>query len=78
MPKTAAGFEHDYNSLKKDLSAFYLYLRNIPPSTFSQLFKSVEIPAEIFSAMLGVLSEKGVDEDVQWVANVLVELGRAS
>ena len=26
VPKTAAGFESDYNSLKKDLPSFYQYL----------------------------------------------------
>jgi len=27
VPKTAAGFETDYNSLKKDPTAFYQYLK---------------------------------------------------
>ena len=29
VPKTAAGFEADFNSLKKDLPAFYQYLKVI-------------------------------------------------
>jgi hypothetical protein len=39
VPKTAAGFESDFNSLKKDLPTFYSYVRNIPAETVSQLFK---------------------------------------
>lgn len=27
VPKTAAGFESDYNSLKKDLPSFYQYIK---------------------------------------------------
>jgi hypothetical protein len=33
VPKTAAGFEADFNSLKKDLPTFYAYVKNIPIDT---------------------------------------------
>jgi len=35
VPKTAAGFESDFNSLKKDLPTFYSYVHNIPTETVS-------------------------------------------
>jgi Potential Monad-binding region of RPAP3 len=51
---TAAGFEADYLSLKKDLPTFYSYVRNIPLETIPKLFKTVEISAELFAAILKV------------------------
>lgn len=60
MPKTAAGFESDFNSLKKDMPTFYGYVKNIPVDTISQLFKSVEISAELFAAILKVVNDFGI------------------
>lgn len=34
-PKTAAGFEADFMSLKKDMITFYSYVRQIPVETIS-------------------------------------------
>jgi hypothetical protein len=60
VPKTAAGFESDFNSLKKDLSSFYSYVKNIPVDTVSSLFKKQEISAELFSAILKVVNDHGL------------------
>jgi hypothetical protein len=62
IPKTAAGFESDFNSLKKDLATFYSYVHNIPTETVSQLFKNQEISAELFAAILKVVNEHGLSE----------------
>lgn len=56
VPKTAAGFESDFNSLKKDHVTFYAYMRNIPVELMPQLFKNHDMSAEIFSAILTVLN----------------------
>lgn len=56
VPKTAAGFESDFNSLKKDYVTFYAYMRNIPVELMPQLFKNHDMSAEIFSAILTVLN----------------------
>ena len=65
VPKTAAGFESDFNSLKKDTTTFYSYLRNIPTATVTQLFKTTEISSELFSAILKVLCETGIKGDAE-------------
>ncbi len=57
VPKTASGFESDFNSLKKDFGTFYAYLRNIPVDLIPQLFKTHDISAELFAAILKVLNE---------------------
>lgn len=81
IPKTAAGFETDYNSLKKDLTAFYGYLRNIPNETILTLFKTVEISSELFAAILKVLNEQGIkgdDDSLKHAAGLMCALGKAS
>jgi hypothetical protein len=80
-PKTAAGFEHDFNSLKKDMNTFYNYLRNIPTDDIPKLFKTTEISAELFSAILKVLVDFGIssdDESLIHTANLMNVLGKAS
>lgn len=80
MPKTAAGFETDYNSLKKDLPTFYQYVKNIPLATIESMFKSVEISAELFAAIMKVLKEYGISsaEDVKCTAQLIQSLAKAS
>lgn len=63
VPKTAAGFEADFMSLKKDLPTFYQYVKNIPIDTVVTLFKKAEISAELFSAILKVLNDFGIGDE---------------
>lgn len=82
VPVTAAGFEADFNSLKKDLPTFYQYLKNIPTDTVAQLFKSVEISAELFSAILKVLLDFGLTgeaaDGIIHAAKLMVALSKAA
>ena len=80
VPKTAAGFESDFNSLKKDLPTFYQYVKNIPVETVSSLFKSVEISAELFAATLKVVNDFGIAESEGQIhaAKLLVAISKAS
>jgi hypothetical protein len=80
IPKTAAGFEADFMSLKKDLPTFYQYVKNIPIDTVVSLFKKVEISAELFSAILKVLNDFGIGEEEgqAHAAKLLVAVSKAS
>jgi hypothetical protein len=42
------------------MPTFYGYVKNIPVDTISQLFKSVEISAELFAAILKVVNDFGI------------------
>lgn len=80
VPRTAAGFESDFNSLKKDMPTFYTYVKNIPVETVQALFKNIEISAELFAAILRALSQFSLqsDEDLVHAAKLIVALGKAS
>lgn len=80
VPKTAAGFEADFNSLKKDQPTFYAYIKNIPADTVSSLFKSTEISSELFAAILKVVADFGLssDEGLQHAAGLMAALGKAA
>jgi hypothetical protein len=80
VPRTAAGFEQDYNSLKKDMPTFYAYLKNIPADTISQLFKTVEVPAELFAAILKTLADFGLqdEEGLKHASALMAAMGKAS
>ena len=80
VPKTAAGFESDFNSLKKDKPTFYAYVRNIPVETVAQLFKSQELSAELFSAILKSVNDHGLGEAEGTVhaAKLLAALGKCN
>lgn len=81
VPKTAAGFESDFNSLKKDLPTFYAYIRHVPVEVVPQLFKNVELSSELFAAILKVLAEHGItgdEEALVHAAKLLAALGKAS
>ncbi|CDW85227.1 rna polymerase ii-associated protein 3 isoform 2 [Stylonychia lemnae] len=78
VPKTAAGFETDYNSLKKEPQTFYQYVKNIPFTTIENFFKNCEISAELFAAIVRVLSEYGLSEDIKHSAQLIKSLAKAS
>ena len=80
IPKTAAGFEKDFNQLKKDLNNVNQYLANLPVSTVEAIFKKSEVPAEIFSACLQAISLHGLGDkaSVEKSGNFLTALGKAS
>ncbi len=80
VPKTAAGFESDFNSLKKDMPTFYAYIKNIPTDTVVDLFKTVEISAELFATILKVVVDYGLssDEGLTHTSSLMAALGKAS
>jgi hypothetical protein len=47
LPKTAAGFEKDFNALKKDKSALVEYMKRMPLPTLEGYFKRAEVPVEV-------------------------------
>jgi hypothetical protein len=47
LPKTAAGFEKDFNAFKKDQKALLEYMKRIPLATLESYFKRTEVPVEI-------------------------------
>lgn len=80
IPRTAAGFESDFNSLKKDMPTFYAYLKNIPVETVAQLFKTVEISAELFAAILKVLVDFSLSDEagLTHASKLMAALSKAS
>jgi hypothetical protein len=80
VPVTAAGFESDFMSLKKDLPTFYSYVRNIPLETIPKLFKLVEISAELFAAILRAFVEHGIadQESLTHTASLLTAMASAN
>lgn len=61
VPHTAAGFEKDFNQVKKDQSHIYQFLKNIPYKTIETLFKHSEVLSETFSIALESLVNHGLD-----------------
>jgi hypothetical protein len=47
IPKTAAGFEKDFNAVKKDIPALCEYLKGIPTTTLESYFKKTEVSFEL-------------------------------
>lgn len=43
VPKTAAGFEKDFNEIKKESANVVQYLKNIPTATVESIFKKSEV-----------------------------------
>jgi hypothetical protein len=78
IPKTSTGFESDYNSLKKDSSGFYQYLKNLPFEVVESLFKKTEIQAELFAGILKSLKEHGVKEDILHTFSFMLSIAKAS
>merc|ERR1712166_1160436 len=74
VPKTAAGFEKDFNSLKKDASALQKYLQQIPCPTVESWFKRTEVNYELLTGILEVCEPVASEE---WVGKLLVSLSKA-
>lgn len=79
MPKTAAGFEKDFNALKKDKKTLFEYLKHIPVATLETYFKKSEVPAEILSGILDTINNLSFsnDDDIKWAASYLTTLAKA-
>lgn len=80
IPKTAAGFEKDFNQLKKNSQNVYRYLVNIPSETVSSIFKNSEVQYEIFKGALEAISKHGLgdQEATRKSASFLVAWSKAS
>ena len=80
IPKTAAGFEKDFNQLKKDSSNVYQYLKKIPAKTFESLYKSAEIEAHVFSGLLSAITEHGLSskDGAKHAGEFLASMSKAS
>lgn len=80
IPKTSAGFEKDFNQLKKDTSNVYQYLRAIPAKTFETLYKSSEIEAHVFSGLLTAITEHGLSskDGAKHAGEFLASMSKAS
>jgi len=63
IPNTSYGFEADVNSLKKDEESLYNYISNIPPSTYSKIYKNIDIQADYLVMILKVLNKFETDMD---------------
>lgn len=80
IPKTSAGFEKDFNQLKRDSSLVYQYLKKIPAKTFETLYKSSEIEAHVFSRLLSAITEHGLssDDGAKHAGEFLASMSKAS
>ncbi len=75
LPKTAAGFEKDFNALKKDQSALVQYLKKMPLATLEGYFKRTEVPVEILQGVLSAL--KGAESSEEWTGKMLLSLAKS-
>jgi hypothetical protein len=80
IPKTSAGFEKDFNQLKKDSYNVYQYLRRLPVKTIESLYKSSEIETHILSGILAAISEHGLADAAgsKHAGEFLASLSKAS
>lgn len=79
VPKTAAGFEKDFNEIKKDSANVVQYLKNIPTATVESIFKRSEVQAEILTTLLSAIKAEGCKnkEDSESMAKFLMSLKKA-
>ena len=63
IPSTSYAFEADVNSLKKDSEGLYSYISNIPPSTYSKIYKSIDIQADYLVLILDAINKFESDND---------------
>jgi hypothetical protein len=80
VPKTSAGFEKDFNQLKKDSEKVYQYIRKIPVKTIETLYKKSEIEAHVLSGILSAISTHGLSDasSCAHAGSFLASLSRAS
>lgn len=74
IPKTAAGFEKDFNAIKKDKAALQQYLQNIPCAQIESYFKRTEVNYELLCGILSAVEPIG---DKEWVGKMLLSLSKA-
>jgi hypothetical protein len=74
LPKTAAGFEKDFNALKKDTQALVEYMKRMPLPTLEGYFKRAEVPVEVLQGILSAL--KSVDGE-EWTGKLLISLAKS-
>jgi len=79
LPKTAAGFEKDFNEIKKDSTSVVQYIKNIPTATVESIFKKSEVQAEILTSLLNSIKESGCQnkDDSESMAKFLISLKKA-
>ena len=63
LPKTAGAVEKAIPNLRNDSEKFYEYMNKIPLSHIENLYKKVEIQAEVMSGILNAFSEHGIDDN---------------
>jgi tetratricopeptide (TPR) repeat protein len=63
IPNTAYGFEADVNSLKKNDEELFSYISNLPPSTYSKIYKNIDIQADYLVIILDVFNKFETDND---------------
>ena len=74
VPKTCAGFEKDFNALKKDDAAVLQFLKSIPLPTVEGYFKRAEVPFEVLQGVLTAMARSGEGD---WMGHFLVSLSKA-
>lgn len=75
IPSTSYAFEADVNSLKKDSERLYDYISNIPPSTYSKIYKNVDIQPDYLVLILEALNQYESDSDK--ILNILYHFSLA-
>lgn len=78
IPQNSAGFERDFNVVKRDMNHLHKYIKNIPLSNLEKLFKNSEVSTEVLSAILQSLAEVGVEKDSKHTADFLISLSKSS
>lgn len=75
IPSTSYAFEADINSLKKDSERLFDYVSNIPPSTYSKIYKNTDIQPDYLVLILEALNQFETDNDK--ILNILYHFSLA-
>lgn len=75
IPNTSYGFEADVNSLKKDPEMLYSYISKLPPTTYSKIYKNIDIQADYLMLIFNTLSTYESDSDK--ILNILYHFSQA-
>jgi hypothetical protein len=78
LPKTTYGFESDVNSLKKDTSNIYKYLKKMPMDFMGTLFKSAEMNTDHIGLILKTFNQFGVQDDANHCLGFLASMAKSS